>query len=123
MIRRPPISTLTVTLFPYTTLFRSRAVSGCVRNWLFRHRAVLAGAALLVLAVVILAVLIHRCPETMKNWQTLTAGVLATVRSDEHTSELQSIMRRSSAVFCLKKTNAQQLAEIQAPIISVSYPP
>src|SRR3546814_4254659 len=86
MIRRPPRSTRTDTLFPYTTLFRSLrherlAVDGLARCYLHvrpvgrldRHRPD------------------HRClPELA-------------VRSEEHTSELQSLMRISYAVFCLKK--------------------
>src|SRR3546814_4267394 len=69
MIRRPPRSTRTDTLFPYTTLFRSP------------HRA-------------------DRRSSTMphaRGWSGMP------VRSEEHTSELQSLMRISYAVFCLKK--------------------
>src|SRR3546814_7773168 len=71
MIRRPPRSTRTDTLFPYTTLFRSPSASGrmCSRDGLnpaFLHH-------------------------------------MHCVRSEEHTSELQSLMRISYAVFCLKK--------------------
>src|SRR3546814_19512149 len=74
MIRRPPRSTRTDTLFPYTTLFRS--ASALV---LFA----IAGAAL---------------------WfRGIAFGLLLLVRSEEHTSELQSLMRISYAVFCLKK--------------------
>src|SRR3546814_8799318 len=76
MIRRPPRSTRTDTLFPYTTLFRSRiqqhdrssGVSG-MTGFKPRHRRI--------------------------------SGVQG--RSEEHTSELQSLMRISYAVFCLKK--------------------
>src|SRR3546814_1090599 len=71
MIRRPPRSTRTDTLFPYTTLFRSvwpdRVPSARPR---------------------------HRNPPCRGR------------RSEEHTSELQSLMRTSYAVFCLKKKNA-----------------
>src|SRR6056297_3939532 len=65
MIRRPPRSTRTDTLFPYTTLFRSpiSPTTPCCRPW---------------------------------RWG-------ATGRSEEHTSELQSLRRISYAVFCLKK--------------------
>src|SRR3546814_6106585 len=75
MIRRPPRSTRTDTLFPYTTLFRSRSgkpprpfsdkSSGSERH--------------------------------LKKWKKCG------LRSEEHTSELQSLMRISYAVFCLKK--------------------
>src|SRR3546814_2914542 len=74
MIRRPPRSTRTDTLFPYTTLFRSRR--GCRRTP--APRSGLAGAAV-----------------------PTTRG--SSPRSEEHTSELQSLMRISYAVFCLKK--------------------
>src|SRR3546814_1114527 len=108
MIRRPPRSTRTDTLFPYTTLFRSRidvgeasdgnvlekhglaaglrtkgypyyrvrgpAVSGRSRNGQFRQR------------------------QAANCWSPFSGG-----RSEEHTSELQSLMRISYAVFCLKK--------------------
>src|SRR3546814_1557946 len=71
MIRRPPRSTRTDTLFPYTTLFRSpthdyRIPRGCFR----------------------------RLPQSLSSFLP---------RSEEHTSELQSLMRISYAVFCLKK--------------------
>src|SRR3546814_15322174 len=70
MIRRPPRSTRTDTLFPYTTLFRS-----CVAST--------ASAA-------------RRCTRGRPSMAAWT-------RSEEHTSELQSLMRISYAVFCLKK--------------------
>src|SRR3546814_7166110 len=77
MIRRPPRSTRTDTLFPYTTLFRS-------------HRLLTAGFELRLISSVALA----RTREALHNG-----------RSEEHTSELQSLMRTSYAVFCLKKKN------------------
>src|SRR3546814_4149807 len=84
MIRRPPRSTLTDTLFPYTTLFRSRTS---------RRRGT-------------------RCaPSTSarKHWRAPSKPAAPAPRrppkprSEEHTSELQSLMRISYAVFCLKK--------------------
>src|SRR3546814_3205875 len=77
MIRRPPRSTRTDTLFPYTTLFRSPAV---------RMRS---GRA---------CVVVRRGDSTVRRWWRKRS-----VRSEEHTSELQSLMRISYAVFCLKK--------------------
>src|SRR3546814_1770459 len=81
MIRRPPRSTRTDTLFPYTTLFRSLSCSACEQmtsKWLlFSGRVATRFCSLLAHAV---------------HW-----------RSEEHTSELQSLMRISYAVFCLKK--------------------
>src|SRR3546814_2879723 len=83
MIRRPPRSTRTDTLFPYTTLFRStyrRQSCGCSAEWRSR--------------------LPFSCQPAIAPRQAR-----ATQRSEEHTSELQSLMRISYAVFCLKKNN------------------
>src|SRR3546814_10520827 len=79
MIRRPPRSTRTDTLFPYTTLFRSTARG---------RRTASCGA---------------RAASRPCGWFPCTP------RSEEHTSELQSLMRNSYAVFCLKKKNKVQL--------------
>src|SRR3546814_12180112 len=85
MIRRPPRSTRTDTLFPYTTLFRSD----------FRHRALRHHAEGIFMLERFFGVTI-----------TLSTGRVVPVRrSEEHTSELQSLMRISYAVFCLKKKN------------------
>src|SRR3546814_18194606 len=80
MIRRPPRSTRTDTLFPYTTLFRShcRDLPGCP-DIVFREQRV--------------AIFVD--------------GDFWHGRSEEHTSELQSLMRISYAVFCLKKKKKQ----------------
>src|SRR3546814_4382008 len=85
MIPLPPRSTRTDTLFPYTTLFRS--VSRC-RASSDECRYVLV-------------VLMDSCPRLSRTWRKST-------RSEEHTSELQSLMRISYAVFCLKKNNARR---------------
>src|SRR3546814_3296308 len=85
MIRRPPRSTRTDTLFPYTTLFRSQKA-------LVHPQGNVAGVADRVCRG--LARAGRRC-------QCHTAT--STRRSEEHTSELQSLMRISYAVFCLKK--------------------
>src|SRR3546814_8028474 len=83
MIRRPPRSTRTDTLFPYTTLFRSTQIVAKGHHF-----------PLLTLVGVIDADL------------GLAGGdPRAAERSEEHTSELQSLMRISYAVFCLKKKN------------------
>src|SRR3546814_5611066 len=89
MIRRPPRSTRTDTLFPYTTLFRSGDVQAPGPVQLGRGDAQGSGAARAGPGV--LALLTHP----------------AARRSEEHTSELQSLMRISYAVFCLKKKNAK----------------
>src|SRR3546814_3159567 len=94
MIRRPPRSTRTDTLFPYTTLFRSLEPLVLERiNSFFGYRAV----ARLVLQQGPLPTL--GGPGTAAGAPRRTAGQ----RSEEHTSELQSLMRISYAVFCLKK--------------------
>src|SRR3546814_2872017 len=74
MIRRPPRSTRTDTLFPYTTLFRSSQSAGFV--FIYIRLFLLVGAM---------------------------GSHVSGKRSEEHTSELQSLMRISYAVFCLKK--------------------
>src|SRR3546814_21025576 len=79
MIRRPPRSTRTDTLFPYTTLFRSQPDRG---------------------------------PEDLLRpassaWHPGLAAQQHGMRSEEHTSELQSLIRTSYAVFCLKKKSLQ----------------
>src|SRR3546814_5310423 len=87
MIRRPPRSTRTDTLFPYTTLFRSGLDIGT--KWrgeigvgLFRTNS---------------------DDPTLRSFSGFAANGKITWRSEEHTSELQSLMRISYAVFCLKK--------------------
>src|SRR3546814_1977600 len=79
-IRRPPRSTRTDTLFPYTTLFRSpwRPAARIRREAIPRLR------------------------------RDRSSGFRSRSRSEEHTSELQSLMRISYAVFCLKKKNEQK---------------
>src|SRR3546814_3509526 len=95
MIRRPPRSTRTDTLFPYTTLFRSIAANGLQRlNHGLRYHD-------------------RNLPPCKVSWQNefrlrfalspVQPGQIASMRSEEHTSELQSLMRISYAVFCLKK--------------------
>src|SRR3546814_10096773 len=111
MIRRPPRSTRTDTLFPYTTLFRSVAVAQIVarrggedHRFLRHHRDARAdgggvGGGQRHAIEADLARL--RVVEALGE---LEEGRLAGARrSEEHTSELQSLMRISYAVFCLKK--------------------
>src|SRR3546814_5528860 len=97
MIRRPPRSTRTDTLFPYTTLFRS----------LVRHALQPAGLG-----------------------QQLAGGAVQQLRegqreqfedrSEEHTSELQSLMRISYAVFCLKKKMKQTINQRKRLVRKIS---
>src|SRR3546814_2645902 len=90
MIRRPPRSTRTDTLFPYTTLFRSRLM----RPLLSKR----AGPNLLC-----------------------SSGRSSPKRSEEHTSELQSLMRISYAVFCLNKKNPVTNAHIPCRILLADH--
>src|SRR3546814_4723876 len=123
MIRRPPISTRTDTLFPYTTLFRST-----VEHQVFEQVREAAAPCRLVLAAHAvpdvdrhdrrLVVLVHDHRQAVGQGELLVrdldrCGGLAGVgeRSEEHTSELQSLMRISYAVFCLQK-NKKQLNHI-----------
>src|SRR3546814_4567904 len=81
MIRRPPRSTRTDTRFPYTTLFRSsQKLSG--------HIPALTRKAM---------------PRMAAPPSNSAKSLVAMRRSEEHTSELQSLMRNSYAVFCMKK--------------------
>src|SRR3546814_2108164 len=98
MIRRPPRSTRTDTLFPYTTLFRSAL--RLYRHAGSRRRQLLAQARDRSLQGVAGHRLVERVEAVL---QRILHDDAAAGRSEEHTSELQSLMRISSAVFCLKK--------------------
>src|SRR3546814_3406266 len=106
MIRRPPRSTRTDTLFPYTTLFRSADGDADVV-------VVLVDDLVAVDLGVDRRQLLQRgerrlheeAHEAELDPVLLLEAVLVFVRSEEHTSELQSLMRISYAVFCLKKKN------------------
>src|SRR3546814_3253919 len=121
MIRRPPRSTRTDTLFPYTTLFRSavqqradgRAVPpgenlaqnahGCAvysQGAMLRKRQTVRISRFLAL--------FSACPELVDG-PFFLLPLEAGRRSEEHTSELQSLMSISSAVFCLTKNNTNKI--------------
>src|SRR3546814_5400446 len=112
MIRRPPRSTRTDTLFPYTTLFRSPSRPRPTRH---RDRAGPAGGAVRrggaarsspsqpVTALRGRVADIRRVSACTPMFGGEPTG--GDARSEEHTSELQSLMRISYAVFCLKKKN------------------
>src|SRR3546814_9444517 len=97
MIRRPPRSTLTDTLFPYTTLFRALArLSAALRTSPMMWDSLptmfcIALSTMPVSSLEPLSIFAFRLPSA------------SCPRSEEHTSELQSLMRISYAVFCLKK--------------------
>src|SRR3546814_10731371 len=133
MMRRPPRSTRTDTLFPYTTLFRSQSILRLLLDInkrlgltivLITHgmdvirtvcdRVAVIDAGLIVETGEVLDVFLHpQHPVTQsllsesgidaEGWRDMAQGVGG--RSEEHTSELQSLMRISYAVFCLKKKN------------------
>src|SRR3546814_5322256 len=101
MIRRPPRSTRTDTLFPYTTLFRSLASLGQAEVPVLRRLRVAffsTGNELRSIG----EPLDEGCVYD-SNRYTLHGMLQRHGRSEEHTSELQSLMRISYAVFCLKK--------------------
>src|SRR3546814_5757028 len=116
MIRRPPRSTLTDTLFPYTTLFRS---------FLTKERTVLLARVLASSDIGLEPDILNgskmpKSEDTVVLFATPAADPIrptpeyqlaALTRSEEHTSELQSLMRISYAVFCLKtkKSHNSQL--------------
>src|SRR3546814_6630436 len=105
MIRRPPRSTRTDTLFPYTTLFRSLcrpAPHTFLIGPRVRHLVVGLGSGDGRTAMTVAAILAGKGHEVV----TVTADhSVAEARSEEHTSELQSLMRISYAAFCLQKKN------------------
>src|SRR3546814_9217684 len=103
MIRRPPRSTRTDTLFPYTTLVRSDSDFLVSDNTDFHPTDVIedADGSLLVIDT---GGWYKLCCPTSQLWKPDVLGAIYR-RSEEHTSELQSLMRISYAVFCLKKKN------------------
>src|SRR3546814_1600708 len=96
MIRRPPRSTRTDTLFPYTTLFRSSSIGSAVGTAPRWARFLVARATSAP----------QQCIVRREHWPCSNRPHDG--RSEEHTSELQSLMRISYAVFCLKKKKNTQ---------------
>src|SRR3546814_9289714 len=94
MIRRPPRSTRTDTLFPYSTLFRSHD------NSLFRSSDTPHSPHRLAPN--------HSLSRTAASSACCRHTMPTERRSEEHTSELQSLMRISYAVFCLKKNTTKK---------------
>src|SRR3546814_2423832 len=123
MIRRPPRSTRTDTLFPYTTLFRSRRTGAPEPpRRMGLHDARRAGAAAAIAGrsrpLARRTRLLYRKPPCRER----QGEAPARLRSEEHTSELQSLMRISSAVFCLKKKNHSTQHNNNLVIISSNAP-
>src|SRR3546814_4923282 len=92
MIRRPPRSTRTDTLFPYTTLFRS----GLIASAAFAMASGLSAPSV-----------------SVERSALGRSSPASSQRSEEHTSELQSLMRISYAVFCLKKKKQNNTSNIE----------
>src|SRR3546814_6483895 len=108
MIRRPPRSTRTDTLFPYTTLFRSTASIESAQGELEKKGIYFEGRGGDVPWVAVSSKTGSGI-EDLLELISLMAEVQG--RSEEHTSELQSLMRSSYAVFCLNK-NRQYTKDI-----------
>src|SRR3546814_5793662 len=120
MIRRPPKSTRTDTLFPYTTIFLSALMKS--ENWAgvaappnctpcATRLLLMAGSAIAFLTApsILLTTSAGKPFGPITEYQFVTSKPL---RSEEHTSELQSLMRISYAVFCLKKKTHQYTQHI-----------
>src|SRR3546814_10414075 len=100
VLLRPPRSTRTDSLFPYTTLFRSN------RRWLR------SSARTTIVPMV-----------KSSSHSTRTSSTISSIsRSEEHTSELQSLMRISYAVFCLKKKNISKIVQLPHYNTRQNYP-
>src|SRR3546814_1123648 len=103
MIRRPPRSTRTDTRFPYTTLFRSKADVASFR-------------------AVVSTDINNRGGYNLDDTSGIGKSyVTALLRSEEHTSELQSLMRISYAVFCLTKKNSSLSTTTRDRLKRLSY--
>src|SRR3546814_2547714 len=103
MIRRPPRSTRTDTLFPYTTLFRAEAGARPVGHAEVHRHANEGHLKVAEVGLERIELAVGRVE------QGRDAGIGR--RSEEHTSELQSLMRISYAVFCLKKKTPQHTSD------------
>src|SRR3546814_4518751 len=112
MIRPPPRSTRTDTLFPYTTLFRSREPGDAVEG---ERLDLAAGQAWTQPQLVRRAHDALAVEVQIRGHPLEGAGAVEDdrrqPRSEEHTSELQSLMRISYAVFCLKKKKQTELSQ------------
>src|SRR3546814_3764751 len=119
MIRRPTRSTRTDTLFPYTTLFRSyeSRPQGKERGMIIILLLGLTVGVILALTgagggILAVPLLVFGAGLSMAE---------AGLRSEEHTSELQSLMCISYAVFCLKKKNLHTYHSLYSPFLALSY--
>src|SRR3546814_3393293 len=116
MIRRPPRSTRTDTLFPYTTLFRSELIAQ------LRELSPADISTLMDLSDKLAGLNAARFGSWSPDFTPANAkqALLAFKRSEEHTSELQSLMRISYAVFCFKKKKHSYTALFYIMLIHAS---
>src|SRR3546814_9020881 len=116
MRRRPPRSTRTDTLCPYTTLFRSPGLRRSIGLPCYAPSARIDACFSLTI--------VHKQASSTR-WSTANGSAAASSRrSEEHTSELQSLMRISYAVFCLKKKKKKSITkQKENHIISISTSP
>src|SRR3546814_4193410 len=118
MIRRPPRSTRTDTLFPYTTLFRSGRAFYLAGG----YKYAMAGEGACFLHAPAGWGLRPRDTGWYAAFGALERSGGGVVRSEEHTSELQSLMRISYAVFCLKKKKKHRYSrEDKCNVTSATY--
>src|SRR3546814_8834841 len=110
MILRPPRSTRTDTLFPYTTLFRSHP-----HNHSDKHVKSCEVRLLTKTSILLVFPFFKNCSLQC----TVIRYAPMICRSEEHTSELQSLMRISYAVFCLKKKNTLQITHTNTIILTI----
>src|SRR3546814_1488754 len=110
MIRPPPRSTRTDTLFPYTTLFRSSPNHCFAILWVRIYSSHLSQEAKKKIK-----------PGSEEERRALLEQEARVERSEEHTSELQSLMRISYAVFCLKKKTERQNTTNLSNINTTAY--
>src|SRR3546814_10517121 len=124
MIRRPPRSTLTNTPFPYTTLFRAAKLHNldpawlaaqirAESTWMRNARSAANALGLMQLLPSTGRAIARKLGMHWRGERTLLRGATSIrlgSRSEEHTSELQSLMRISYAVFCLKKKTKETIA-------------
>src|SRR3546814_5361457 len=131
MIRRPPRSTRTDTLLPYTTLFRSQEnnilaiITIKIRTFFYKNRSgesvmraigrqarlnIISGVS--GIALIVLGAPAGAQAAPAETADTAPAQSSEWARSEEHTSELQTLMRISYAVFCLKKKKEDNITNI-----------
>src|SRR3546814_9320685 len=119
MSRRPPRSTRTDPLFPYTTLFRSRTAHRITSPWKWRHlKSVIVPSVQSPPSMLKLHDFCNRADRLAPGACSPASGA----RSEEHTSELQSLMRISYAVFGLKKTNHTKQRSPNNKLETKQYP-